>query len=56
LARPDIQALPIPVQTAMLRTNISYAAITAWSNNMQNAIAANIASANASIAATEALL
>jgi len=28
LARPDVQALPIPTQIAMLRTNISYAALS----------------------------
>lgn len=28
LSRPDIQALPIPTQVAMLRTNISYAGLT----------------------------
>jgi hypothetical protein len=46
LARPDIQALPIPVQIAMLRTNLSYAGINTWSNNMQSEIAAQLAAAN----------
>jgi hypothetical protein len=45
LARPDIAALPIPVQTAMLRTNLSYASLQTYSANMQNTIAANIANA-----------
>lgn len=30
LSRPDIQAQPIPVQIAMLRTNLSYAGISQW--------------------------
>jgi len=50
LARPDIQVLPIPTQIAMLRTNLSYAGINTWANNMQNTIAESIAAANAVIA------
>jgi hypothetical protein len=50
LARPDIAALPIPVQTAMLRTNLSYAGLQTYSANMQNSIAQNIANAEAVIA------
>src|SRR5271163_2852983 len=30
LARPDISVLPIPMQTAMLRTNLSYAGVNVW--------------------------
>lgn len=53
LARPDIQALPIPTQIAMLRTNLSYAGINVWKNNMQTAIATSIANANALLQATQ---
>jgi hypothetical protein len=53
LSRPDIQALPIPVQTAMLRTNLSYAAINVWKNNVQASIAQNLANANALLQATQ---
>jgi hypothetical protein len=49
LARPDIQALPIPVQTAMLRTNLSYSTILTVQANLQNAIATMINTANTSI-------
>jgi hypothetical protein len=47
LARPDIQTLPIPVQIAMLRTNLSYAGVNTWSNNMQNEIASLLTTTNA---------
>jgi hypothetical protein len=53
LARPDIQALPIPVQIAMLRTNLSYAGINVWKNNMQASIAQGLATANALLQATQ---
>lgn len=53
LARPDIQALPIPVQIAMLRTNLSYAGLNKWKNNFQASIATNLANANALLQATQ---
>jgi hypothetical protein len=53
LARPDIQALPIPTQIAMLRTNLSYAGIQTWKNEMQTSIANAIANANALLQATQ---
>src|SRR5208282_4085887 len=49
LSRPDIQGQPINVQMAMLRTNLSYAAIQTWSSQMQNAIGTQIANATALI-------
>lgn len=53
LVRPDIQALPIPVQTAMLRTNLSYAGLQVWQNAMQSSITGNIANANALLTAAQ---
>jgi hypothetical protein len=53
LARPDIQALPIPTQIAMLRTNLSYAGINVWKNNMQTSITNAINNANALLQATQ---
>lgn len=53
LARPDIQALPIPVQIAMLRTNLSYAGINVWKNNMQASIDQHQATATSLLQATQ---
>jgi hypothetical protein len=53
LSRPDIQAQPIPVQIAMLRTNLSYAGINVWKSNMQASIAQGLATANALLQATQ---
>src|SRR5271170_4172942 len=50
LARPDISVLPIPMQTAMLRTNISYAAVATFSNQFQAEVATQIATAATAIA------
>ncbi len=50
LARPDIQALPIPVQTAMLRTNLSYSVLLGVQSDVQNTVNGLINSANSSIA------
>lgn len=52
LARPDIQPLPIPVQTAMLRTNLSFAAISKFGQDMQNELDSQIAMATAALAQT----
>ena len=53
LARPDIIVLPIPVQTAMLRTNLSYAGLQKWKNLFQASVATNIANANALLQAVQ---
>lgn len=53
LARPDIQALPIPVQIAMLRTNLSFAGLNTWKNNFQSEIQTQLATANSVLAATQ---
>lgn len=53
LARPDVQALPIPTQIAMLRTNLSYAGVNVWKNNMQTSIATAMSNANALLQATQ---
>ena len=53
LSRPDVQAQPIPIQIAMLRTNLSYAAINVWKNNVQTSIAQNLADAYALLQATQ---
>src|SRR5271154_3070172 len=53
LARPDIIVLPIPVQVAMLRTNLSYAGVNLWSQQMQASINAQIGIANGILAATQ---
>jgi hypothetical protein len=50
LNRPDIQALPIPTQMAMLRTNISYAGIMQFSQNLQAEIQTQMNSINAALA------
>lgn len=49
LARPDIQAQPIPVQIAMLRTNLSFAAISKFRDNMQAEVANQLAAAQQTI-------
>lgn len=53
LARPDIQALPIPVQTAMLRTNLSYQAIQQFSSDMSQEIEGQIANATSLLTALQ---
>ena len=55
LARPDISVLPIPVQTAMLRTNLSYAGVNVWAQQMQASISTNLANANALLTATQTI-
>jgi acyl-coenzyme A thioesterase PaaI-like protein len=45
LTRPDIQAQPIPVQVAMLRTNQSFATLMTLSGNLQMAVASAVSSA-----------
>ena len=52
LARPDIQSLPIPVQTAMLRTNLSFAAISKFRDAMTAETATQLATAATTIAQT----
>jgi hypothetical protein len=42
LARPDIQALSMPVQAAMLRTNLSYAALLKFQNDVQDSITSSV--------------
>ncbi len=51
LSRPDIQSLPIPTQIAMLRTNISYAGVKQYQQQVQNEIATQMANLNAAVAA-----
>lgn len=46
LSRPDIQGQPVPVQLAMLRTNLSYAGVQKYSQAMQAEIAQQISTAN----------
>jgi hypothetical protein len=53
LARPDIIVLPIPVQIAMLRTNLSYAGVNKWSSLMQQEIQTQITTANNILTATQ---
>jgi hypothetical protein len=53
LARPDIIVLPIPVQIAMLRTNLSYAGLNKWAQQMQASITQQINVANSILAATQ---
>ena len=43
LSRPDIQGQPIPVQIAMLRTNLSYAGISRWQDAMLAEIQSQLA-------------
>lgn len=49
LQRPDIQSLPIPTQIAMLRTNLSYAGILQYSQQMTTELATQIANAQTAI-------
>jgi len=51
LSRPDIQGQPVPVQLAMLRTNLSYAGIQKFSQAFQTEISNQIALASAGVAA-----
>jgi hypothetical protein len=53
LARPDIIVLPIPVQIAMLRTNLSYAGVNKWAQQMSASISNQLAVANSILAATQ---
>ena len=53
LARPDIVVLPIPVQIAMLRTNLSYAGVQKWASQMSASIQQQITVANNILAATQ---
>jgi hypothetical protein len=50
LNRPDIQGQPIPVQNAMLRTNLSYAAILSTKSDLQTAITNTIQQAQSTAA------
>jgi hypothetical protein len=52
--RPDIQALPIPVQTAMLRTNLSYSILLSTKSDLQATIADTIQQAQAAATGLEA--
>jgi hypothetical protein len=54
LARPDIQSQPIPVQIAMLRTNLSFAAISKFRDEMSNEFDTQIADAKAAMASGNA--
>jgi hypothetical protein len=49
LARPDIQAQPIPVQMAMLRTNLSFAAVSKFRDAMLSEFQNQIATARAGL-------
>ncbi len=53
LARPDIQALPVPVQVALLRTNQSYAALMAVKQTTNTALQDQIAQTQQAIASIE---
>jgi hypothetical protein len=53
LARPDIVVLPIPVQIAMLRTNLSYAGLQTWAAKMAASIQIQIDTANSILASTQ---
>jgi len=55
LSRPDIQALPIPTQVAMLRTNISYAGLTLTLQQSVAEIDNQIANAQSLIASSQQL-
>jgi hypothetical protein len=55
LARPDVQGQPIPVQMAMLRTNISYAALMQYQQQAVNAINDQINTANSLLALAQQL-
>ncbi len=53
LDRPDIQALPLSTQLAMLRTNESYAAIMTASDELQSDVGAALAESQAALAALQ---
>lgn len=55
LSRPDIQSQTIPVQTAMLRTNLSYAGLQTFIAQATQEIDNQIANANAIIASAQQL-
>lgn len=55
LARPDIQALPIPTQIAMLRTNISYAGLSLFLQQATTEFDNQIANAQAILASAQQL-
>jgi hypothetical protein len=50
LARPDIQGQPIPIQTAMLRTNLSYAGLQQYQQQAISAVNNQIANAQTLLA------
>ena len=50
LARPDVQGQPIPVQIAMLRTNLSFAAISKFRDDMSAEFDLQIATAQTALA------
>jgi hypothetical protein len=50
LARPDIQALPLPTQIAMLRTNQSYASLQNLSTQLSQSVSDTVAAAQTVIA------
>jgi hypothetical protein len=52
LARPDVQAQPIGVQIAMLRTNLSYAAVNKFKSRFQAEVTSQINTANALLQTT----
>jgi hypothetical protein len=47
LARPDVQAQPLPVQMAMLRTNESFGSLLAMSSNVAAAVSSAVQNAQA---------
>jgi hypothetical protein len=53
LARPDIQGQPIPVQNAMLRTNLSYAGLLQYRQTVQDSLQEQIDNANALIQSSQ---
>src|SRR5579863_5846100 len=55
LSRPDIQGQPLPVQIAMLRTNLSYAGLQTFIAQAVQEIDSQIANANAQIANAQQL-
>jgi hypothetical protein len=55
LSRPDIQAQPIPVQIAMLRTNLSYQGILQFRDQAQAAIQSSISQAQTALAQAQQL-
>lgn len=55
LARPDIQGQPIPVQTAMLRTNLSFAGLQQYKAQANAAINDQISNAQQQLASLQQL-